>query len=180
MIGASAVSDIRARFDYPKGRPSWLIPQHGRDAHLADAIHESGHAIVGSVLGLAIEKLTIIPARGHRWFGDYDGLCHFSADLSKEPAEIEIVVNAAGAIGQELFHLGRASDCHCKSDWTDIENRLAEIPAPQRRAFWLACVSKAESILIARLRQLVGLAKYLHAKRELTGNQVQQFLEYTK
>lgn len=110
------MSDIRARFDYPKGRPSWLIPKHGRDPHLADAIHESGHVLSGVHFGLSIDRVTIVPVRGDPDWGSYDGICIFRDDLTKGPAETEIVVNAAGAVAQELFYLGRASDCHCASD----------------------------------------------------------------
>lgn len=155
------------------------------NSDLQTAVHESGHALVGLHLGVPVLHVTIEPRAG-----EYAGCCFFTHTLSDEPADVDVAVSAAGALARRVLlgdsqfaDLEQHIDCGGEPGEPDsqyIHNRLAEIPEGRRQAFWLACVGRAESILIARLNQLEALAGHLAERRTLGGTEIEDFLETTK
>lgn len=76
----------------------WMPRPHRHPGRKALAYHEAGHAVIGSALGLQIERMTIVPSEGSL------GQCRYHGwdEEAAEDLDTALLVILAGAVAEEI------------------------------------------------------------------------------
>jgi len=121
------------------------------------AVHESGHAIAGVVVGAAVRSASITPAGG--------GVVSF--DWTGVGVRERITVTLAGPAAELRFAPGIHSDPfgvkNPAGDWNEMERELAALPEDERTAAWRACMAEARAIVADYAGAVHRLARRLLA-----------------
>ncbi|MBR1140450.1 MULTISPECIES: hypothetical protein [Bradyrhizobium] len=147
---------------YEEGR------QTARDQKGA-AIHEAGHAIVASALGLQVGRLEIAIDGD-----DAKGVAEIAGSAALGLVD-QLAICAAGMEAQRLF----SAPTHGGAGWADHGMMIALVeglPEEDSRTLRYAGHQRAHDILIQRTNQVERLAERLFAEKRLEPNEVKDLL----
>jgi ATP-dependent Zn protease len=142
------------------------------------AYHDAGHAVAGHVLGLTVERLSIVPDEHYAGLADVLDSAHGSPEESDDYLRRHLVCFLAGAVAEEILtgepvELGPGS--MYRGDWngaTDCVVALAGKDVKRQAAESEEAFTKTRAILRENWAVVVALAEALIEHRELTREQV--------
>ncbi len=159
-----------------KRKPARLPGSRCHPGRKALSFHESGHAVVGYLLGLELEQVTIIPNKTSL------GQCHYRDWEARELAadlNASLVLTLAGAVAEEIAtgrpsrggDMGRALElaAACCRNEAEAERRIADARAVAARLLerhWAAV--KLLSAALKKQRQLDGAVAARIIRRALS------------
>ena len=139
------------------------------------AYHEAGHAVVCLVLGLRIERVTIVP--DDESFGST-----YYRKSSKNTRDIEeVILSCAGSVGEILLlhHPGeiQALTLELFQDIVgrEVFNSVSKMELEDQRAF--ECWNIARDIIASCAGAVMTIADALLARKILSGDEVQSLWE---
>ena len=145
------------------------------------AYHDAGHAIAGHVLGLTVERLSIVPDEHYAGLADVPidlDLAHGSPDESNDYLRRHLVCFLAGAVAEEILtgepvELGPRSTY--RGDWNGAADCVVELAGKdvkRQAAEGEDAFRKTRAILRENWSVVATLAEALIEHRELTREQV--------
>ncbi len=151
------------------------------EQRMATAYHEAGHALMATVLGRLIQKVTIAPAKMPTG-GQRLGVCQMQKGRSKSTKdwlEDEILILFAGMVAESQF-TGRYCRVGAAEDLRMVQRLLRERPGNQRQVerYERRLFDKTQHVLSDESHEqaLQWIAEELLRKTTLSGRAVRHFL----
>lgn len=142
------------------------LPDVGRFAQLLAPVHEAGHAVASTVLGVPVAEVVLN--------GDGSGVCHVDpATAAPRRAQLVVLLAGACAVGLAFPDHRDFAVAGGGSDFAQAERLVAEGWAEgDKRAVMVAGFDAAERLLADHWGAVEAVAEALAERGRLTGGEV--------